>query len=157
MTNDRFDPSATDPNRTSGACTPDELVWFLDRAPESVRIRYFIRIAERHDGEWSIAATKLLASFDPGHIEEALKEPPSWPASIYQRRRQADGVRPPNEERPSGQCIGRSAGFAVGFALAFRFALVPLLLAARDGDFALHASAFEVEADGDQRQALAAS
>ena len=117
MTNDRFDSSATDPNRTSGACTPDELVWFLDRAPVSVRIRYFRRIAERHDGDWAIAATKLLASFGPDQIEEAFKGPAPWTAPSYPKRWQTDSMRPPSEGWPSGRCIARSAGFAVGSVL----------------------------------------
>ena len=45
-------------------------------------------------------------------------------------------------------------GFVVGFALAFGGALVPLLLAFGEGELAFDAAVAEVEADGDEGEAL---
>lgn len=50
--------------------------------------------------------------------------------------------------------IDGRAGFAVGFAAAFGFALVPVLFALGDGEFALDAAIFEIEAGGDERMSL---
>lgn len=48
----------------------------------------------------------------------------------------------------------RGAGFAVGFAAALGFALVPVLLAFCDGQFAFHPAVAEVEPSGDERMPL---
>lgn len=50
--------------------------------------------------------------------------------------------------------VDGGAGFAVGFAALFGFALVPLLLAFGDGQFAFHSSVAEIEAHGDERMSL---
>lgn len=47
--------------------------------------------------------------------------------------------------------VDGGAGFAVGFAAFFGFALVPLLFAFGDGQFAFDAAVAEIEADGDER------
>ena len=46
------------------------------------------------------------------------------------------------------------AGFAVGFAAAFGFALVPVLFAFGDGQFALDAAIAEIESGGDERMSF---
>ena len=46
------------------------------------------------------------------------------------------------------------SGFAVGFAAALGFALVPVLLAFGDGQFALDPAVAEIESGGDERMSL---
>ena len=50
--------------------------------------------------------------------------------------------------------VDGGAGFAVGFAAALGFALVPVLLALGDGQFALDAAVAEVKPGGDERMTL---
>ena len=47
--------------------------------------------------------------------------------------------------------VDGGAGFAVGFAAFFGFALIPLLFAFADGEFAFDAAVAEIEADRDER------
>ena len=50
--------------------------------------------------------------------------------------------------------VDGGAGFAVGFAATFGFALVPVLFALGDGQFALDPAISEVKAGGDERMSL---
>lgn len=70
---------------------PEELCFFLRRAPAAVKIRFFTRVAQFEDLEWRNAAISLLGEYSGGAIADAMEPPPASLAAAAPKARRKAG------------------------------------------------------------------